>query len=232
MVVCPSLRVMSAPARGTPRGGGALPGARRPRTAGPDSGCHGVDSPASAADVAKGRYTPDYNTLRAVLRGPARLRTTRQKRDSRRRGAAVGDAAGGWRPLRSRAISPLRGTREGSHPGGWGLCRRGPPGRCAGVNTGVPGPAQSTAQRRSKPRSAPRPRGEGSGTRRGRGAGLTACGKTHAAFGRRCIPPEPLRFAPFFVAFRSKYTRYSSLTRLVGRAPRPHRENWPTSALT
>ena len=72
---------------------------------------------------------------------------------------------------------------------------------------------------------------------------LTACGKTHAAqfsrwgLGRRCIPPEPLRFAPppgelaFFVAFRSKYTRASSpgggssLTRLVGRAPRPHREN-------
>ena len=53
---------------------------------------------------------------------------------------------------------------------------------------------------------------------------LTACGKTHAAFGRRCIPPEPLRFAPFFVAFRSKDTRYSSLTRLVGRAPhRPRR---------
>ena len=73
---------------------------------------------------------------------------------------------------------------------------------------------------------------------------LTACGKTHAAqfsrwgLGRRCIPPEPLRFAPFFVAFRLKYTRASSpgggssLTRLVSRAPRPHRENWPLSALT
>ena len=54
---------------------------------------------------------------------------------------------------------------------------------------------------------------------------LTACGKTHAAFGRRCIPPEPLRFAPFFVAFRSKYTRYSSLTRLVGRAPHQARRS-------
>ena len=53
---------------------------------------------------------------------------------------------------------------------------------------------------------------------------LTAGGKTHAAFGRRCIPPEPLRCAPLFVAFRSEYTRYSSLTRLVGRAPhRPRR---------
>ena len=47
---------------------------------------------------------------------------------------------------------------------------------------------------------------------------LTACGKTHAAFERRSIPAEPLRFAPFCVAFRSKYTRYSSLTRLVSRA--------------
>ena len=53
---------------------------------------------------------------------------------------------------------------------------------------------------------------------------LTACGKTHAAFDRRSIPAEPLRFAPFCVAFRSKYTRYSSLTRLVSRAPhRPRR---------
>ena len=61
---------------------------------------------------------------------------------------------------------------------------------------------------------------------------LTAGGKTHAAFDRRSIPPEPRRCAPLIVAFRSKYTRYSSLTRLVGRAPRPHRENWPVSALT
>ena len=54
--------------------------------------------------------------------------------------------------------------------------------------------------------------------------GLTACGKTHAAFGAGCIPAEPLRFAPFCVAFRSKYTRYSSLTRLVSRAlPAPRR---------
>ena len=53
---------------------------------------------------------------------------------------------------------------------------------------------------------------------------LAACGKTHAAFDRRSIPAEPLRFAAFCVAFRSKYTRYSSLTRLVSRAPhRPRR---------
>ena len=43
--------------------------------------------------------------------------------------------------------------------------------------------------------------------------------------------------APLIVAFRSKYTRASSpgggssLTRLVSRAPRPHRD-WPASALT
>ena len=50
-------------------------------------------------------------------------------------------------------------------------------------------------------------------------AGLTACGETHAAFDRRCIPSEPLRCAPFFVAFQSKYTRYSSFMRLVRRTP-------------
>ncbi len=78
----------------------------------------------------------------------------------------------------------------------------------------------------------------------------TACGKTHAAqFSRWGLdrrspvlpvgaPAEPLRFAAFGVAFRSKYTRASSpgggssLTRLVSRAPRPHREDWPASALT
>ena len=55
---------------------------------------------------------------------------------------------------------------------------------------------------------------------------------------------SPLRFAPFGVAFRSKYTRASSpgggssLTRLASRTPtgrtgpRPHREDWPVSALT
>ena len=54
---------------------------------------------------------------------------------------------------------------------------------------------------------------------------LAACGKTHAAFDRRCIPAEPLRFAPFCVAFRSKYTGYSSLTRLVSRAPHRSRRS-------
>ena len=52
---------------------------------------------------------------------------------------------------------------------------------------------------------------------------LTACGKSHAAFERRCIPPEPRLFEALCVAFRSKYTRYSSLTRLVSRAPRRSR---------
>ncbi len=83
-----------------------------------------------------------------------------------------------------------------------------------------------------------------------RHADLTTCGETQAAqfsrwgLARRSIPAEPLRFAPFFVAFRSKYTRAgspgggSSLTRFVSRTPtgrtgpRPHRENWPVSALT
>ena len=48
---------------------------------------------------------------------------------------------------------------------------------------------------------------------------LTAYGETQMAFDRRCIPAEPRRFAALSVAFRSKYTRYSSLTRLVSRAP-------------
>ena len=67
---------------------------------------------------------------------------------------------------------------------------------------------------------------------------LAACGQNHAAFGGRCIPAETCRFAALIVALRSKYTRASSpgggssLARLVSRAPRPHRENWPASALT
>ena len=48
---------------------------------------------------------------------------------------------------------------------------------------------------------------------------LAACGKTHAAFERRCIPAEPGRCAALVVAFRSENTRYSSLMRLVSRAP-------------
>ena len=54
---------------------------------------------------------------------------------------------------------------------------------------------------------------------------LTAGGKTHAAFDGRCIPAEPPRFAGLGVALRSKYTRYSSLARLVSRAPRPSRRS-------
>ena len=60
---------------------------------------------------------------------------------------------------------------------------------------------------------------------------LAACGKTHAAFDGRCIPPEPPRFAGLCVALRSKYTRASSpgggssLVRLVSRAPRPSRRS-------
>ena len=53
----------------------------------------------------------------------------------------------------------------------------------------------------------------------------TACGKAHAAFDGRCIPPESPRFAGLSVALRSKYTRASSpgggssLARLVSRTP-------------
>ena len=49
---------------------------------------------------------------------------------------------------------------------------------------------------------------------------LTGLG-AHAGSTTGC---SPRRFAPLVVAFRSKYTRYSSLTRLVSRAPhRPRR---------
>ena len=57
------------------------------------------------------------------------------------------------------------------------------------------------------------------------GGALTACGETHAAFERRCIPAEPRRFAALCVALRSKYTRYSSLARLVSRAPHRSRRS-------
>ena len=55
--------------------------------------------------------------------------------------------------------------------------------------------------------------------------GQTAGDETHAAFGRRSIPAEPRRCAPLIVALRSEYTRYSSLTRLVSRAPRRPRRS-------
>ena len=57
------------------------------------------------------------------------------------------------------------------------------------------------------------------------GFSLAVCGKTHAAFDGRSIPAEPRRFAALIVAFRPKYTRYSGLTRLVSRAPRPSRRS-------
>ena len=65
-----------------------------------------------------------------------------------------------------------------------------------------------------------------------RGRNLAACEQSGAAqnsrwgLDQRCIPPEPLHFVPLIVAFRTKYTRYSSLTR------RPHRENWVSRAST
>ena len=79
---------------------------------------------------------------------------------------------------------------------------------------------RSGLERRLQP--APRPQAANGITL----VGLTACGKTHAAFDGRSIPPEPRRLAALIVAFRSKYTRYSSLTRLVSRAPRPQFSRW------
>ena len=82
-------------------------------------------------------------------------------------------------------------------------------------------PAVPSAKLRRRFACCLRPRRAG----RTRARVLTACGKTQAAFDRRSIPAEPLRFAAFCVAFRSKYTRYSSLTRLVSRAPHRSRRS-------
>ena len=53
-------------------------------------------------------------------------------------------------------------------------------------------------------------------------AGRLAALGAHAGSTTGC---SPRRFAPLVVAFRSKYTRYSSLTRLVSRAPRRSRRS-------
>ena len=69
-------------------------------------------------------------------------------------------------------------------------------------------------------------------------SGVSAVLAPRSGSERRCIPAELPRSARLIVALRSKYTRASSpgggssLARLVSRAPRPHREDWPLSALT
>ena len=69
-------------------------------------------------------------------------------------------------------------------------------------------------------------------------SGVSAVPAPRSGSERRCIPAELPRSARLIVALRSKYTRASSpgggssLARLVSRAPRPHREDWPLSALT
>ena len=181
------------PRAGRRGGGGALPGERRPGISRPFFCCYCVDSPAWDADITNGRYT----ALRRVTRCPARPRTTRQKRDSPRRGAVFGDAAGGWRSLRSRAISPLRGTREGRHLDGWGLCRRGPPGRCAGVNV----PTGRTGQR-SRARAIDRP------------AAVETAYRSPPAWGRLRNPPEAGRWLAGSNESRSGFRREPSSRRV------------------
>ena len=120
----------------------------------------------------------------------------------------------------------------------WGLGRRSIPAKQpvmkptrpsspGGGSAGDPSRLNRVASRRSSLRFGRNTRGipPSRALSAGRLAGLGA----HAGSTTGC---SPRRFAPLIVAFRSKYTRYSSLTRLVSRAPRPHRENWPTSALT
>ena len=68
-------------------------------------------------------------------------------------------------------------------------------------------------------------------------SGVSAVPAPRSGSERRCIPAELPRSARLIVALRSKYTRASSpgggssLARLVSRAPRPHREDWPLSPL-
>ena len=65
---------------------------------------------------------------------------------SRSRAMPVGDRRSGV--VRHPAFRGPR--REGSHPDGWGLCRRGLAGRCAGLKTGVPSHSRSGKERRRK----------------------------------------------------------------------------------
>ena len=107
-------------------------------------------------------------------------------------------------------------TQSAGAGDGDGCCPRR---RTHGPGAGAPGRLPPRDSRRGLRQAAVRHREVG--------PTLAACGKTHAAFDGRCIPSEPPRFAGLRVAFRSKYTRYSSLTRLVSRTPTgrtgPHR---------
>ena len=139
------------------------------------------------------------------------------------------------RPFTASLRAAHRCASVGIHPGQfsrWGLLPHAPrqPGASpASALTRVPPPAvHHVAARRSSlrfgrntpgpvlPVGAPPSRASSAGRLAGLGA---HAGSTTGRSQRR--------FAPLIVAFRSEYTRYSSLARLVSRAPRPHRENWP-----
>ncbi len=163
------------------------------------------------------------------------------RRPSSPGGGSAGDAS---------RLAPLCGARccvsVEIHSGQfsrWGLLPHAPcqPGASpASALTWVPPPAvHRVASRRSSLRFGRNTRGPvlpvGAPPSRALSAGCLAGLGAHVGSTTGC---SPRRFAPLIVAFRSEYTRASSpgggssLTRLVSRAPRPHRENWPLSALT
>ena len=148
------------------------------------------------------------------------------------------------RHYRDRDLRPRAGSPQGTVPG-----------QTSGVRTSSRGFADSLLAPHHRPRLVRRLTAHGQSARIAqakrtrqsrrcfRDAGRfphrqAACRQSPVAFERRCIPAELPRSARLIVALRSKYTRASSpgggssLARLVSRAPRPHREDWPLSALT
>ena len=152
--------------------------------------------------------------------------TTSDRSSGHRRGAEfVSRAPKSFRrrPRRSRGFHHRLPTAGGkTHAAFDGRCIPPEPPRFAGLCVALRSKYTRYSSLARLVSRAPRP------SRRSRGFHHrlpTAGGKTHAAFDGRCIPPEPPRFAGLCVALRSKYTRYSSLARLVSRAPRPSRRS-------
>ncbi len=126
------------------------------------------------------------------------------------------------------AIHPGQTTGDGTHAAQfsrWGLGRRSIPAKQPVMeptrrSAGDPSRLNRVASRRSSLRFGRNTLGipPSRALSAGRLAGLGA----HVGSTTGC---SPRRFAPLIVAFRSKYARYSSLTRLVSRAPRRPRRS-------
>ena len=167
-----------------------------------------------------GGFSPDSSGdwRRAASAGERRCAVSRRSGVRRQPEAGV-PAVAGCKGVNSRWRNP-GGVRAAIHPG-----------QTAGDETHAAFPSQKGW-------------GSGSPAPRPFRSGVYAVLAPRSGNGWRSIPAEPRRCAPLIVASRSKYTRYSSLTRLVsippsralpaGREDWPHRENWasPASALT